>query len=274
MLQDFRIVHRRKPHLFSSTGSPVWSTCLRSLAFADHHDLSVSEHDETFQREQAYRFLLEILCGLHSPIVGETEVFGQFKNFAQEWVRLQPQRAALIQRALADAKQLRSRYLSNLGHQSYGSWLRKNLVSRELHILGAGHLAQEILPYLKKQADRVLVHARCPEKVKLEVEAVHGLRARKFDRGALIVAAPLSAAEIETWLDGREPSEIYDLRDTSNTDPLKGAIGLQDIFAQIEQNKARLVPRIQAVHLEIGQRASALAGQALIRPQGWDDLCA
>ena len=35
-----------------------------------------------FHDEAAYAHLLEVICGLGSPIVGETEVMSQFKAFA------------------------------------------------------------------------------------------------------------------------------------------------------------------------------------------------
>jgi hypothetical protein len=38
---------------------------------------------EVFRGQQAYRFLLEVICGLNSPIVGKTAVMGQFKEFLQ-----------------------------------------------------------------------------------------------------------------------------------------------------------------------------------------------
>ena len=70
----------------SVAGVPVfkWQTCLRSLVLLPddfpHEDLA---HGEWLEDESAYRRLLEIACGLHSPLVGETEVFGQFKDAVQ-----------------------------------------------------------------------------------------------------------------------------------------------------------------------------------------------
>src|SRR5690606_14119771 len=101
---------------------------------------------------------------------------------------------------------------------------------------------------------------------------------KAFASGALVIAAPMSAGQIHAWLDGKVPSQVFDLRDTSETDRIVFSAGkmhrLQDIFTQIEQTKKRLKPVIEQVHLQIDLR-SQLAGQlAMVRPQGWDDLCA
>ncbi len=165
MLNNLNIIHRRKPRVFAPSSVPVWATCLRSLAFAkDLSDIELQEEDAIYAGEEAYAFLLEITCGLHSPIVGETEVFGQFKNFVPHWLAAQPDHTALAKRLLTDAKNLRAKHLSKLGNQSYGSWLRKNVSTEDVHVLGGGHLAKEILPYLAKQGKNVTLHVRDPAK--------------------------------------------------------------------------------------------------------------
>lgn len=281
MITNLCIVHRRKPNTFNSeeTMGPLWATCLRSLLFVtpEQGERIAQAHDEYYLGINAYKFLLEVVCGLHSPIVGETEVFGQFKLFIEEWLFKQPQHAALAQRILSDAKALRSEYLSNLGNQSYGSWLRKNLREDTIHILGGGHLVQEILPYLTKQGKKVTLHVRSPEKINFFDGAIRRISDHAFDQGALIIAAPLASMEIEAWLGGRQAAQIFDLRDNSCSDKIQSAfdsVGLKDIFRQIEQNKARLVPLVEKVHAEIHLRALKLSAAAIVRPQGWDDICA
>jgi glutamyl-tRNA reductase len=235
--------------------------------------------DEQFHGEEAYRFLLEIICGIHSPIIGETEVLGQFKRFAQDWVRLSPKRATLVQRLFADAKQIRESYLKNLGHQSYGSWVRKNLRCDRVHILGAGHLAQEVVPYVLKRAIEVTVHARNESKVGWHSGPVRSLSEKAFaGGGALVIAAPMSAAEVREWMGGRPVEQIFDLRETSVSDPLElpgvRCHGLHDIFTQIEETRRQLEPLVEQVRREIRQRGVVAGQAAQVRPQGWDDLCA
>lgn len=278
MLNDFCIVHRRKPATFTEPGLTVWATCLRSLAFVSpNHKIELQPNDAVYSRGEAYRFLLEVICGLHSPILGETEVFGQFKNFAEQWVQIEPQRKAFVQRLMSEAKQLRSKYLSHLGTQSYGSWLRKNLKHNKVHILGGGQLVREILPYLTKQGREVVIHVRDPRKVDFHTGRIASLQNKSFDSGALIVAAPLSAGEIEQWLGGVEPAQIFDLRDNSCTDLIARECerhALKDIFRQIEQTRTRLLPVVEQVKSEIQELAGKAAAHAIVRPQGWDDLCA
>lgn len=275
MLNDFRIVHRLKPARFAEVfEAPVWATCLRSLAFPANA-CDVTDADELYTNSDAYEFLLEVVCGLKSPILGETEVFGQFKQFSAEWVKREPKRKSLVQKILTDAKAIRTQHLLELGIQSYGSWIRRNLRSKRAHFLGAGQMAREIMPYLQKKGCSLAVHTRDPLKY-IDLSAV-AINDCKFDRGALIIAAPMSASEIEKWLIGRKPDEIIDLRDNSREDRLEmnvQTVRLHDIFSEIEVTKRKLMPRLEAAQkaiLECSRRASA---QAIVRPQGWDDLCA
>jgi glutamyl-tRNA reductase len=276
MIQDFYIVHRHKPKPFVDASCPVWSTCLRSLAFTTPAFASAIG-DELYSHRQAYKFLLEVICGLHSPIVGETEVFGQFKTFSHEWVKADPRRAGLVQRLLNDAKAIRSQYLSHLGTQSYGSWVRKNLTSKRVHIVGAGSLAREILPYLLKQERDVVLHVREIAKVDFFQGEIRSFKDSAFDHGAVIVAAPLKASELSAWLGTRTAEQVFDLRDTSSDDPLKTKAQtrvLKDIFAQIEKTKSLLQPRLVEVRREVEERCEKVADHSVLRPQGWDDLCA
>ncbi len=288
MIQDLRIIHRRKPSQFCATefsGIPVWSTCLRSLAFVPgDFSAPLEVSDEVYAGQEAYQFLLEIACGLHSPILGETEVFGQFKVFSQEWLKAQPGRATLVQRILNDAKAIRSEHLSGLGNQSYGSWVRKNLQDKRVHILGAGILAREILPYLVKQGRDVVLHVRDITKIDFFSGSVHEISQNAFDHGAVLVAAPMSRDEIVRWLQGCDrvgqavPSQIFDLRETSSSDGLELKTKthlLSDIFEQIEHTKKLLLPRIEKVREEIRSRGEKAAEHfSLHRPKGWDDICA
>ncbi len=281
MLKDFQVIHRRKPESFQAANPFIWETCLRSISFtADPRHVDLRDGDELFINHHAFQFILEIICGLHSPIVGETEVFGQFKTFAKEWQRQEPRRAALIQRFFTDAKDLRSRYLCGMGTQSYGGWLKRNVRGGgEVHIVGGGQLALEIAPHLQKAADRLTLHVRSPQKIQAKGSVVNALSDKAFTAGSsLIIAAPIQAADVHSWLDGRSPLEIFDLRAESKHDPLtvkcERIQALGDIFADIEQTKARLLPIIGQVKSEIAARGERLASEVVVRPQGWDDICA
>ncbi len=273
MLKNFQLIHRRKPATINGS-LLVWETCLRSIGFGAGDGRE--PQDEIFEGAAAYRFLLEVICGLHSPVVGETEVFGQFKNFSKLWLEQEPQRAALVQKLFMEAKELRSKHLRGLGTQSYGGWIKRQLKESQVHVFGGGQLVEEILPYLQKSAEKVTLHVRQPIKAAhLNVE-VKDLAERAFDRGALIIAAPVKAQDIEQWLK-HQPAQVFDLRDDSHVDRLTTSPKhhvLQDIFHEIEHTRARLLPVIRDLKAEIHARAEKVANQVHVRPQGWDDICA
>jgi len=315
MLSSLVVRHRVKPHLFSPherENKIIWETCLRSLAFlnnsADQASHAISNagspnpnpgppnHDEIYQGEQAYQFLLEVIAGLKSPVLGETEVLGQFKIFAFQWLEHEPHWSWLVQHLLSDAKRIRTRYLQKLGTQSYGGWLRKNLKASRVHILGAGHLSQQIVPYLDKQFTQVIVHARRPEAVTAAAAkgsltttpptfSTHALHSQKFDHGALIIAAPMTAQEIQQWLNGRMPEAIYDFRGDSEEDKIDPPLGfdtktypslttLTEIFRELEHAKSQSLPMVKKAQEEIYELSQRWLRKAIMRPQGWDDVCA
>lgn len=287
MLKDLHVIHRLKPQTIVPGDFPLWATCLRSLAFVKAESLNEirSPGDEVYSQADAYQFVLEIICGMHSPILGETEVFGQFKQFASAWTVLQPSRATLVQRLLNDAKEIRALHLKNLGVQSYGSWIKRHLSGDQVHILGAGQLVEEILPHLSKKAEAISLYVRngktCSSlktkvSVPLHVLDIHGAQIRS---GTLIVAAPLSAAQIQSVVEAQRLTTVFDLRDDSASDRLPASLAkkvyrLEDIFNQIQSTRSKLVPVVAAVKSEISIRSLRVAALAQIRPLGWDDLCA
>ena len=113
----------------------------------------VTEHerDAVVADEDAYALLLEIVCGLRSPLLGETEVQAQFKQFLSSldpaddaWLR------RLGQRVLTDAKQIRSHHLQGFGAHSYGQLaLRHTARAERLVVVGAGALARDVLAHAR-----------------------------------------------------------------------------------------------------------------------------
>ena len=270
----------------------VWKTCLREIAILDSRHFRSEDllaDDELYTREDSYRFLLEVISGLHSPVLGETEVFGQFKIFAQRAMEGPAARctAPWIQRLIADAKRIRTNHLTGLGGRSYGHLAHSHLAEcPRIIVLGAGHLAQEILPWFSEH--RVEVFCRRPEAAS-ELTGRHAdARVHSMDDSistetaatGLIVAAPMSAADIAAWVRGHaiKIDVIVDLRGESPNDPLEidsaRVVHCQDILDDLETNCRFANGRVERARKEIQQRALEFWDRYEIRPFGWEDLCA
>ena len=136
-------LRREKDHssFFSSdlyfsgdSSAPVWKTCLREVVFLS---ASISEEwasdwqalDET----ESLCYLTEVLCGLHSPLLGENEVFGQFKQFVEEQrskhIPLFAESQKWLQFLIQNVKYFRNKFGKCWGSNSYGSLLRKSNLS-------------------------------------------------------------------------------------------------------------------------------------------------
>src|SRR5437016_6604952 len=200
-----------------------WQTCLRRILFLNSNDnhavIEAAEGGkampptvEIFRGQDAYGFLLEVICGLNSPIVGETAVMGQFKEFLlnakfpkTSWGNFLRQLATNL---MIDAKRVRHDHLQGIGSQSYGSLVRQHVKGLPaVAVLGSGKLAREILPWLIGKT-KVRVFYRNLERAKSlreefpEIELVRYSDANAtFDQGeaGLVIAAPLKSDEVARW---------------------------------------------------------------------------
>lgn len=180
-IAQFELLHRLKSGApsdaacMAAENKPafVLSTCLRDLALLPGSGVSQLPEESSSRLErlcgaEAYKLLLEVLCGLHSPLVGETEVFGQFKaavkDFEAQWQQSQMNDVALLagyrswfQALIEDTKRIRAQFLQEQGSQSYGSLVRRLVRewnSRSVVLVGSGQLVQEIAPWLSKSGSR------------------------------------------------------------------------------------------------------------------------
>ncbi len=269
----------------------VWKTCLRQIAFVSEEFVSqeleatLEEGDELYSGSEAFAFLLEIICGLRSPIVGETEIFGQFKNFSCQV--LESQNAMTLQlrgffhALIQTAKSLRAEHLVGLGSQGYGSLVRR-LSKNEpaVTLMGAGQLVEEVLPWLVKQKD-VQVICRDPKKAQRFVEKFPTLKTASLTEvgevhSCLVVAASLTDEELLQWLKSHKIRKIFDLRGELQRPELfvdYQFIGLRDVFRNIEENKKDLSQRVLALKDLVQRRAQEYFERSLDRPYGWEDLC-
>lgn len=273
-----------------------WATCLRQIDLLSGSEFSlirgaVRPSQEVYRGVDAYRFLLEVVCGLHSPILGETEVMGQFREFlakvefpATPWGYALRQ---LLHDLLTDAKRIRHQYLHNQGSQSYGSLAARCLKGIPAVVfLGAGKLTREMAPWLLAQAEVTVVNRsrRSAEQLR---EEYSGLRIAALTDGslgidspaALIVAAPLTAAEIAAWAaaQGVEFVRTLDLRGEAAADPLslsREVLDLDRFFSLLEEERRRASDISARAGQEIKSCAEQHLKQMQCRPFGWEDLCA
>ena len=296
MLSGLLVFHQKRPAPdWGPVPKPwaVWSTCLRQVAFAhcswDERSLPKMDGAEVYQEEKAYRFLLEIISGLQSPLVAETEVFGQFKKFVEEslevhgkgWV-LRP----VMEKLITDVKQIRQNHLIGLGGQSYGSLARKHLADcGRLGVLGSGRLTRDILPWFAKKETGIRVFCRNLEKAKslkeefpyIELAALDD--SQPFQKEALIVAAPVSGAWFKEWADSRIRGleKVLDLRGECVEDPLQtntSVVDLRAFFSQIEENRKQTEGAVRAALAQIDKILAQHQQSVRNRPFGWDDICA
>lgn len=305
-MEDILLVHRKSNKNFGEglndflPGTAVWKTCLRKILFCTEADLdvhaeSIEANDVILRGENALSLLLEILCGLHSPIVGETEVFGQFRNFVDSRRELGDVLFAdhqkWLQFIMAEVKKTRAEHLVGLGSQSYGSLLRRYSKDfSDVTVCGSGHLALEILPWLA-QKKSVQVLCRKPSVLdgftnnsKFQNLTVGTYNDSYIHGEALVIAAPLTDARILELMHRQDtrPVVIYDLRGEENNlaallaiqFPHVTLMGLHQFFAEIEEKKKDTLPKIQALKDLLLEKSLAFMQRTELRPLGWDDLCA
>ena len=278
-------------------------TCLRRILFLNAHDNRdlietvessnlIPPNVEIFRGRQAYAFLLEVICGLNSPIVGETAVMGQFKEFLlnakfpkTSWGNFLRQLATNL---MIDAKRVRHNHLQGIGSQSYGSLVRQHVKGLPtVAVLGSGKLAREILPWLiGKTKVRVFYrnwqHAKDLLQEYPEIELVQysdGDNGWEQGEAGLVIAAPLNADQVARWAQVQSASftKCLDLRGEAASDPIglpTPVIKLNELFEALRTERERLAGHVEAARAEIKQLVQRQSQQAQFRPFGWEDLCA
>lgn len=282
-------------------GGLEWRTCLRRVLFLNQneHSALIKAAGESAQLSAdlhihrghaAFKFLLEVICGLNSPLVGETAVMGQFREFVAQakfpntsWGNFLRQ---LMAGVIVDAKRVRHDHLQGLGSQSYGSLVRQHVKGLpEVAVLGAGQLAREILPWLLGKT-KARVFYRNRERAEHLLNEYPEIELNQFsddDAGweheqiGVVIAAPISAAEAERWVSGQcsRFSICLDLRGEAETDPLTlpfPVIKLSELFAALLNDRQKLEGRVTSARAAIDRLAQRQTQQAQFRPFGWEDL--
>jgi glutamyl-tRNA reductase len=280
-----------------------WQTCLRRILFLNRTDnaalIEAAQSDaissgsvEVYRANDAYGFLLEVICGLNSPLVCETAVMGQFKEFCAQakfantpWAWFLRQFTSNV---LVDAKRVRHEHLQGIGSQSYGSLVRQHLKGMPtVAVLGSGKLAREILPWLAGKTSARLFyrnwqHAKdlvqeYPD-VQLDQYSMDDAGWQQEETG-LVIAAPIKASEVEAWVKAQSStfSKCLDLRGDAATDPITlpiPVIKLSELFEALRSERQRLEGRVDSARGAIKQLLQRQTHQAQFRPFGWEDLCA
>lgn len=172
-LQALTLVHRHKKagnaaEINSIPGFYI-ETCQREFVISntdfiapkDIQFFSQLTNTEIFTGTDAYCFLLKIITGLESALLGETEILGQFKSALKNFenkkdtfpIGLYYFLIQTTQKSLEDAKIIRTQHLQRIGNTSYGSLIRRILqdatVENPIFFVGAGKIAHTTLPYFK-----------------------------------------------------------------------------------------------------------------------------
>ena len=279
-----------------------WQTCLRRIQFLNRIEnsalIEAAERNpptagiEIYRGREAYGFLLEVICGLNSPLLCETAVMGQFREFCSQarfpntswgWFLRQ-----LTSNVLVDAKRVRHDHLQGIGSQSYGSLVRQHVKGMPaVAVLGAGQLAREILPWMigKTKARlfyRNWLHAKdlLPEypEVQLDQYSADDAGWEQKEIG-LVIAAPMKAAEVADWIRAQSATftKCLDLRGDAATDPILlpiPVIKLSELFDALRIERQKLEGRVEAARAAIKVLVQHQSRQTQFRPFGWDDLCA
>ena len=270
-----------------SQDTVLFETCLRKI-WLSYHDLAseISNPEnlnavQTLRDDEAYAFLLEVLCGLKSPLIGETEVFGQFKNQVLKTLDPKNPLMKMVHSLVADTKNIRSQHLKNLGSSSYGSLARKHLAGyKSLDIIGAGQFVQSLKPWIEKLDIHTNVYTRSPENYAVIYEGSKWSVRPSLEYTPLLAKAPkalficapmdMSAFDLSVYdlvIDFRDAQFVGDITHSNMKI-------LSEIFQEIAQDNLFAEQKKQDALVSIEQASELYITAMNHRPFGWDDLSA
>ncbi len=279
------LIHRTPGAAPAPADSTAWRTCLREIHFLSGHRIPLEAGVLT--DADAYALLLEVVCGLRSPLIGETEVQAQFKQFlASAEARTDPSLRRLGQRVLGDAKRIRHKHLQGFGAHSYGRLTARHLTGRRVVVIGTGALAGQVIDASPAEAlidvwgrtpDRVLPTSRTGIVFSIIAEA-SATAAPRSEPATIVIAAPVGSDDLERVLSCyTSVSNIVDLRSSDHQTPIAcdaPVVLLGDILAEAARGDFGGAPRVRAARADIHDLAKAFVVREELRPFGWDDVCA
>ena len=257
----------------------AWQTCLREIVFISKQDsYHLPMAHKVLYDHKAYSEILEIICGLQSPILGETQVFGQFKHFLKQQLDLENslliKNRNYFQNLLTEAKTIREASRGLLKSSGYGSITRKLLRGKEnVALIGTGELAGEIFALLQKNA-HCTVYNRSTHKPFFDA-IPQSLDHLGTHHDAVVIAAPVSNVQIQAGI--QNSALIIDWRAEQTIEqiaPGQKYYNIHDLFKIHEEEKLNCHKVADAIRLKIQQRTQSYFERVSIRPQGWEDVCA
>ena len=294
-LQYFHFYHHQNKDFHSLElsrlqNTVVWETCLRKIIFYDSSEdvQGLEKNSESIHKKEieAIHFLIEVLCGLQSRVMGETEIFGQFRKFIETDDAKKVSflnNPKFVQFIFQQVKEIREKYLSGMAVNSYGSLIRKKCSNQDrIHILGYGQLAQEIIPWLKNKKVNVYVrnHQRFQNTEKITFHNFNSVNRAQLADQVMILAAPVETAGLQASFNSKGIGQIIDCRALNQAQSslkllnlAKDVVELNDLFHLLEGEKEKFKNILPAVTQDIALRAQNYFYKAQHRPLGWDDLC-
>ena len=255
----------------------VLKTCQRTLVL--NYDLTGELRNNChLYGSDAYYYLLEVICGLKSKLVGENEIVGQFKTAYKSYIDSNLRNNDLItilEKLFKDAKEIRTKYLLGLSQKTYASIARKKIVNQakanEVLVLGSGQLAEDLINQFKKKAT-VYISARNLEKANMLAQ-MHDLHIIPWKNKHLYLNFPYIANSIgfdgellgeeffEQWSDQFDDKLFVDLGSPSciNTSLSfdDGIMRLDDVFeegAVHESHKLHQIENARSAMTELTEK--------------------
>ncbi|MCW7494499.1 glutamyl-tRNA reductase [Leptospira sp. 2 VSF19] len=287
MWSNLILLHSNDPvNSLDDPGLEVWQTCQRTIAFGDRRLFPLSETErfykgyEVFHGFEAYRFLLEVVSGLRSKLFGESEIQAQYRDrfredkvndstFALSLLRLRDQ-------ILEHTKQIRSKYLTGIGRQTYGSVAESYLQKHKtVTLLGTGKLATSILPYLVSKNKEVRLVGRNQTKMnELQNEfpiTTHHWEDYKPKDEAIVIASSFLPFNWESMIESS--TLILDFRETDFNKPkYQNYIPLSKILGDLQETDEQ----IQSVKMDLQFFLTELTREReeeqIHIMNGWEDL--
>ena len=273
----------------------LWQTCMRNVYVSDtrlfaYDPLKLQTPDYcAYQGYEAYSFLLEMVLGLHSALLGESEVFHQFREaFLRKRVSpvvLDPYLKKLCIDITQDMRVIRSQYMYGWGELSYGGVARRLLREKapwQILLLGSGQLASQLIPWLLKDKHSIQVAGRNFKRLK-EIKAKFPVRTAHYkelskeslaSHSAVLIAAPLILRPYLALF--KKGMRILDFRgDVSeelNILPGLSYYSLKDITAFISQSRAKREQLFWRLRPQLKKRIALRKSKACQSAHSWEEL--